>query len=314
LNTVVIIGASGYIGKHLLKRLPGHDDVHIKVLSRSLQNDNKFGSGVEIIKGDLRSLDSLSGIFEMGCTVINLAYLWEAGEKTNLLATRNLLEACKVAKIGCLIHCSTAAVVGRASDNLVTETTPCLPITEYGITKLKIEQMILESVKDNFNAVIIRPTSVFGINGLPLSKLAQDLIFGNKLLNYLKSSLFGRRRMNLVNVDNVVAAIIFLMQQSSNINGEIFIISDDDNPINNFEDVEEYLMKAFCIPAYRLPRLKLPLGLLQSALKILGRNNVNPRCNYAQDKLLALSFKRSISFDASLEQYVSWYRSEYLEN
>ena len=50
---------------------------------------------------------------------------------------KNLLEACKAADARQLIHCSTAAVVGRTPDSVVNENSPCCPVTNYGITKLK---------------------------------------------------------------------------------------------------------------------------------------------------------------------------------
>ncbi|MFA5824707.1 MAG: NAD-dependent epimerase/dehydratase family protein, partial [Gallionellaceae bacterium] len=144
-KTVVIVGASGYIGRHLIAELRRLGGYRIKLLSRSLGQDlSGAGSAVEVFKGDLRAPETLRGLFESDCTVINLAYLWEAGEAANLEVTANLLEACKSAKIKRLIHCSTAAVVGRTSVNRITEDTVCRPATEYGITKLKVEQAIIK--------------------------------------------------------------------------------------------------------------------------------------------------------------------------
>jgi nucleoside-diphosphate-sugar epimerase len=94
------------------------------------------------VKGDLREPESLRGFLEQGCTVVNLVYLRDVGEGENIAAITNLLEACKSANMRRLVHCSTADVVGRVLDNLVTESTPCRPVTEYGITKLKMENII----------------------------------------------------------------------------------------------------------------------------------------------------------------------------
>ncbi len=311
---VVIIGASGYIGKHLiaeLLRIGGHE---VRVLSRRMQQDqveSKFDSRVQVVEGDINDLSSLQLLLKPGCIVINLVYLWGAGEAANLGVVQNLLNACSVVRVSRLIHCSTAAVVGRSRDNPITEQSPCHPITEYGITKLKVEHAIAESLQGHFDAVILRPTSVFGIGAEPIRKLANDLLHGNRWRNYAKSCLFGNRRMNLVHINNVVASIIFLIRPVNQFDGKVFIVSDDDAPNNNFAAVEQRLIQIFDVASYPLPRFRLPLVVLSILLTLMGRNNVNPRCNYAPDNLLSLGFERPVTFDEGLTEYAAWYRSIY---
>lgn len=312
MHTVAITGASGYIGRHLVAHLNQLADVRVKVLTRKKPRPEgaiNFGKGVEVIEGDLHVPSSLSGFLEPGCTVVHLAYLQVAGQTENLRATDTLIEACQVAKIHRLIHCSTAAVVGRVSDDTVNELTSCHPVSEYGITKLKIEEAVLEASKSGFDSVILRPTSVFGAEGGSLKKLVADLVASKSIQNYLKSCLFGKRRMNLVHVDNVVAAIIFTIHEERNFNGDKFIVSEDDNLLNNFSDVELFLMRQLRITNYLVPPILLPLSWLSFLLKLLGRNNINPRCNYDPSKLLDLGFERPVKFEAGLKNYSDWYRS-----
>ena len=312
-KTVAILGSSGYIGRNLVEALRESGDYRIKLLSRSTERNGMDAyPDIEVFNGDLRKPETLRDFLEQGCTVINLVYLWSAGEAANLEVTANLLEACKAAKIKRLIHCSTAAVVGRATDNLIIEDTPCRPVTEYGVTKLKVEQAIIGVARGYFDVTILRPTSVFGPGGDPLKKLAADLVSGNRLRNYLKSCLFGKRRMNLVSVANVVAAIIFLMRRKENFDGEIFIVSDDDSPANNFAAVEKFLMREFQIDEYALPRMPLPYGLLGFLLGLMGRNSVNPRCNYVPEKLINLGFECTVTFETALAEYAAWYRASHL--
>jgi len=317
IKTIAITGGSGYIGKHLLAELMRDAGYEIRVLSRDEQQDlteRRFDSSVEIIEGDINDPISLQSLLKPGCTVINLAYLWEAGEAANLRAIRNLLAACSIVGVHRLIHCSTAAVSGRVQDNQITEETPCRPITEYGITKFKVEQAVVEESRGHFDAVILRPTAVFGINSKSLQKVARDMVQGNLLLNYARSCLFGNRRMNLVHISNVVAAIIFLIKFAGRFAGEVYIVSDDDNPNNNFASVERLLRQTFMISEGILPRLWLPLEILSFLLTILRRNNVNPRCNYDSGKLLSLGFKRPVGLDDGLADYAAWYRSAHLDS
>lgn len=312
MNVVAITGGSGFIGSRFVPELVRLGAYRVKVLSRSsaLPFQSKVCSaGVELVQGDLREPASLQGFLEPGCTVVNFVYLWDAGERVNLEVTQNLLAACTSANVRRLIHCSTAAVVGRVPDDLITEDTPCRPITDYGTTKLKIESIVREAARGRFDVGIVRPTAVFGPGGEPLKKLAADLTRGNRLLNYLKSCLFGARRMNLVHVANVVAAIVFLIDRAEALGGEVFIVSDDHHPDNNFASVERFLMAELRVPDYRLPRLRLPLGVLNLLLSCMGRNNPNPRAEYRSSKLDALGFRPPVTFDAALAEYAQWYRS-----
>ena len=115
--------------------------------------------------------------------------------------------------------------------------------------------------------------------------------------------------MNLVSVANVVAAIIFMVKREENFNGEVFIVSEDDNPGNNFADVERLLMEQLELKSYQVPTVSIPLGVLTFLLKVLGKNDANPRCNFDSRKLLALGFRRPVEFEAGLKNYCDWYRS-----
>jgi nucleoside-diphosphate-sugar epimerase len=318
MRTIAIAGASGFIGRRLLLDLLEENDIEIRLLSRSKDsdwNEDKFSRRIEVFEGSLVDAESLKDFLQPGCTVINLVYLWNTGEKQNRACMDNLLSACRDAKVARLIHCSTAAVVGRSLSNLIDEQTKCFPISEYGITKLKIEQDIVRYSKGHFDAVILRPTSVFGVGGDPLKTLANDLWGRRSLKNYLKSCLFGKRRMNLVPVATVVSAIMFLANHEESFEGEIFITSADEDPKNNFADVERYLMNAFGFKGYFLPRIPVPLGVLKMFLTLLRRNNVNPQCNFDQSKLVKFGFNSPVTLSEGLAEYAMWFgRSKQVKN
>ena len=307
MQVIAIIGASGFIGKRLVMELVRTGEYDIRVLSRNRQRDlteKRFASAVDIIEGDLSNTDALKKLLKPGCTVINLAYLWDVGEAENLAVIDSLVEACRDVAVERLIHCSTAAVVGRVRENRITEETMCNPVSQYGVTKLKIEQEVVRAVAHNyFDAVIVRPTAVFGSEGEQLKKLAQDLKMGTQWLNYVKSCLFGARRMNLVHIDNVVAAMVFLIRYPNPLGGEVFIVSDDDDPDNNFAYVERFMLRVLGADDYCLPRLSFPLWMLTVLLAIRGRNNINPSCVFDSGKIRRLGYKPLISIEAGLNEY-----------
>lgn len=316
MKTIAITGASGFIGTHLVSELLRAGGSRIKILSRSSQAgamQAAFPNEVEIIEGDLCDPASLEGFLEPGCTVINLAYLWNEGEAANLAAIGSLLAVCKSAGVARLIHCSTADVAGRTPDRCVVESSPCRPVTAYASTKLKVEAAILAVDQVCYDVAILRPTAVFGAGGQNLKKLAQDLVMGSRLRNEFKACIFGRRRMNLVHVDNVVAAIVFLADCGHVLGKEVFIVSDDDAPSNNFASVELSMTREFGVRGSRLPRIFVPSWLLSLMLRALRKNNVNPLCIYDSGKLRSLGFQRPVSFEEGLSRYIAWYRSVCLD-
>lgn len=307
MKTIAILGASGYIGRNLLASLAEMTGYRIKILSRRVNcfdDVNSTFPNVELCVGDLCDPKSLIGFLEPQCIVVNLAYSWSGGAVTNLDVAHNLVSICRTAQVARLIHCSTAAVVGRVAVDQVTENTLSRPITEYGITKLQIEKILIAGLEGVCDVVVLRPTAVFGIDAAPLKKLVNDLTVGNRFQNYLKSCLFGRRRMNLVHIDNVIEAISFFVNYAEKLNGEIFIVSDDDSDANNFSYVENLLIEKLHIRRYIFPPISIPLGFLTFLLRCLGRNNVNPRCNYSPGKLINLGFRRPKSFESGLTEYV----------
>ncbi len=316
LETIAIAGASGFIGRHLVQALLRQGGYRIKVLSRTAHcahTKSAFPPGVEVVRGDLRVPASLDGFLEAGCTVINLVYLWDKGYEVNLLAIRHLLAACNSAKVSRLVHCSTADVAGRTPDLRVTESSSCRPVTSYALTKLKVENAVLSAGRDGLGVAVLRPTAVFGAGGQNLKKLANDLIEGITLKNDLKVALLGRRRMNLVYIDNVVAAIMFLMKPDIALESEIFIVSDDDSPANEFSGVDRAMRRGFGIAESVWPCTLFPSWMLSMILRALGRNNVDPARTYDPSKLLELGFVRPVDFEEGLSRYIAWYGMEYLD-
>lgn len=309
---IAITGANGFIGTHLLDLLSDRDDIQIKILIH--KNSNFVISNrrnISTFRGDLLDPETLNGFFDRGCVVVNLVYLSGRTRQENLEAMTNLAEACAKAKIFRLLHCSTAVIAGRVSTNVVTENTACNPINEYEITKLELEKLVLEKSRDKFETVILRPTAVFGPGGKNLLKLANDLRKGNRMINYLRSSLYNTRRMNLVYVSNVVSAIEFLIRTKNKIDNEVFIISDDEYSGNNYRYIENYLIKNLGYGNYLIPTIPIPAFVLKILLKLSRKSNINPSLIYDCHKLHNIGFKKSTSLEDGLADFVYWYKNRF---
>ena len=222
----------------------------------------------------------------------------------------NLLSVCIQQKIKRFIHCSTAAVAGRAKSTVVTEKTECRPLNSYEITKLEIENSLKKNCNKQFELVIVRPTAIYGPGVQNLMKLATELTSGNWFLGYLRSSLFNRRKMNLVSIENVTQAILHLAFIEKNIDGQAYIISDDDQPRNNYRDVERLLRKHLAASGYVLPIIPMPQSLLSMALLVLGRSNINPSRVYNSEKLRGIGFFGKVKIENGIALFADWYKKD----
>ncbi|MEN6318160.1 MAG: NAD(P)-dependent oxidoreductase [Syntrophaceae bacterium] len=311
MGTIALTGATGFIGKHLLKSLLCWDNSPIRVLiheNRSVTLLNE--PGVTLVTGDLLKLETLYHFPVSSCTVVNLVNLAGMSERDNLLAMDNLGKACVKAGIRRLIHCSSAVVSGRVSSNMITEETECSPINEYEIAKYHIEKSFLEKYRDSFDIIILRPTEVFGPYGKNLLKLADSLVQGNRFANYIRSCVFKKRRVNLVSVQNVVAAIEFCICLNKKIiEPEIFIVSEDEDPIYEYRSMESMLMRYLGQKDYFFPVVPIPLFILGFLLKLLGRTNCNPLSFYSGRKLIDFGFTKKMSLQDGLALFAGWYKA-----
>lgn len=167
---ILVTGAAGYIGSALARRLAQSGSDLVATDQAALEPL----SGVQAVSGNLAYPKFARSLVtpEVG-TVFHLASLvsggaeqsFELGMKVNLDATRDLLEACRLAG-----HCprfvfaSSVAVYGPAGGE-ITDDTPPGPRLSYGAQKLACEILIDEYSRRGFidgralrlPAVLVRP-------------------------------------------------------------------------------------------------------------------------------------------------------------
>lgn len=311
MSVVSVTGATGFIGRHLLDRFCHRPGLMVRALAyQTPEHALPRAERLEWIRGDLADPASLKALLEPGCDLVDLAFPEGWSLEAHVGATIQLVRMAAEIGIRRVLHCSTAAVAGRAPEQRVTEETPPHPATEYETTKLEIENAWRERCGGRVELVILRPTAVFGPGGRNLLKLADALVWGSRLINYLRSSLFGRRRMSLVPVQNVVAAFEFLLDLSRPLASEVFIVSDDEDPMNNFRDVERHLMAGLGVRDYPVPPLPVPKLLLSTALQLAGRSNTDPDRIYDGQKLARAGLHhKPYSIESGLREFAAWIAS-----
>lgn len=307
-SKMCVLGGTGFIGRHLLESFGARDGAQVKVLSRFKHENNHCRVCIHYNEGDMRNYDSLVQFLEPLSTAVNLAYLNIESSDDNIRAMEYLAKACIERGVARLIHLSTAVVVGNAKDDVITEETPCTPVSIYEKTKLRIEDMLVEILKGKCEVVILRPTAVFGPYGKNGLKLIDELISGAPLVRLIKASLYSRRRLNLVSVKNVVDSIMFFIDFVGDISGERFIISDDDAEENNYYDVSRLLSSHLGLKQVGMVDIPFQSFFLPALLRLRKRTNTNPNRIYSGHKLERVGLVKRNAFHDEIRRFALWYQ------
>lgn len=255
---ILITGATGFLGKHIVPKLI-KEGYHCKLLVRDLEKaKNIFNNSdqIEYVLGDMTDLDFLKKISEsenpkINC-LIHLAALlgdWHNSKEkiiaVNSLGTRDLLR--QMPSIDHFIFCSTPGVLGFGHKN-ADESLPYNPNGSYEISKVEAEidvQTVCES--KNIKWTIIRPDFVYGpedFRRIPLYRRIQN----NKM--YLLGR--GQSCLSPTYVEDVAEAFSQCIKNPKAENN-IFHISGDTITVSElFHTIAFLLNKPF-------PKLKIPI-------------------------------------------------------
>ena len=171
---VVVTGASGFVGRHLLRVIK--EDYQVFALARSSQQAcgapvHPNISWIQVDIADRQALTSVIGKIRDGGgadLVVHLAAYYDfAGdergeyERTNVQGLRYLLEACKKLRPGLFLFASSVAASEFPPQGAVlTESSPANGSHIYAVTK-RIGEQMLQEYRDDFPSVIVRYGALF---------------------------------------------------------------------------------------------------------------------------------------------------------
>jgi UDP-glucose-4-epimerase GalE len=151
---VLVTGGAGYIGSHVCKALKadGFDPVTVDNFSTGNAWAVRYGP---LERGDLCDPLRLNEIFaaQKPGAVVHCAASALVGEsmthpalyyRNNVMATINLLEACRLFGIEAFVFSSSCATYGIPDTVPIAESTPQNPINPYGATKLVGERVLAD--------------------------------------------------------------------------------------------------------------------------------------------------------------------------
>jgi UDP-glucose 4-epimerase len=169
---VLVTGASGFLGEHLVKELHGEGYV-VRALVRERSHTVSFPADVEVVVGDLRDARAMlaatagcAGVVHLGgkAHVID-EQLSDATDYRgiNVVGTRNVLEGAKASGVSRVVFASTVKVFGETTAGCVDESQPPRPETPYAQSKWEAEQLVRDfATPSRFTSVSLRLPMVYG--------------------------------------------------------------------------------------------------------------------------------------------------------
>ncbi|MFC9281858.1 UDP-glucose 4-epimerase GalE [Streptomyces collinus] len=151
--TWLITGGAGYIGAHVVRAMTEAGERTVVYDDLSTGIAERVPDEVPLVRGSTLDGEALARtLAEHEVTgVVHLAAKKQVGEsvdrpldyyRENVEGLRVLLEAVTQAGVAAFVFSSSAAVYGMPDVDVVTEETPCVPLSPYGETKLAGEWLV----------------------------------------------------------------------------------------------------------------------------------------------------------------------------
>jgi len=241
----LITGATGFIGRHLTRRLLSQRR-SVRLLCRAAsigKLDGPTRGAAEIAEGDLRDAESVARAMRGVGRVFHCAGHvsdWGTEEQfmaVNVAGTQRLLDAACEEHVDRLVHLSSIAVFGVPSPPSFDDDSPYGPGGDlYSRTKIAGEQAALRCHRERqLPVVVLRPAVVYG----PWSPWAEEPV---AMLRQGRMFLLGggEGTCHPCYVENLVDAMILAAEHPRAV-GRAYIVADDE-PIS-FADYFNHLAR-----------------------------------------------------------------------
>ena len=228
-GTILVTGAGGFIGSHLVARLAseGHE-------LRCVHHPSDVGTGVagcERRDGDIRNPGFVQAAMEGVSCVFHLAAMVSVGSAqaapqdafaVNTSGVQNILEAARMAGTTKVVLLSTAHVYGKPASLPVTEQHRYAPGSVYAATKLAGDMLALGYHRSfGIPVTILRPFNIYGPRQAPVAVIAE----------MIQQAVAGRRiqvrdtrpRRDFLFVDDVVDALMLSAASDATAGEEILL-------------------------------------------------------------------------------------------
>jgi nucleoside-diphosphate-sugar epimerase len=222
----VVTGGAGFIGSHLVERLLGHPDAHVRILDDfstgrmvNLPFAATAGARLEIVRGDIRDLATVERVAAGAAVIFHQAAMRSVPRSVadplgandhNVNGTLNVLEAARRAGVSRVVYASSSSVYGDRPELPKREDQPPAPISPYAVSKAAGEQYAAVWHRlYGVETVGLRYFNVFGPRQDPASEYAAVIprfILWGLQRTPLEIHGDGQQSRDFTYIDNVVEA------------------------------------------------------------------------------------------------------------
>jgi len=271
-KTILVTGATGFIGQHLCQQLLG-SGYRVKALLRSFEQAKKLPQGLEHLMGDLSDISGLLEACEGVDVIVHLAGVAHVNNvakkvlhEVNIEGTRKLLQAAIDKRVTRFVFISSS--FASTAENSAPDS------TSYGQSKLVAEQLLHAArARGDIENVVLRPVNVYG-RGMKgnLARMA-SLISRGRLPPLPRLDT----KLSLVGVEDLTQAIM-LSVEAPQANGKIYYVTDGID--YTVQEIEQAIYAALGkkLPAWKTPRMVLyiaavSMGWVRKILNLFGLGN-----------------------------------------
>ena len=321
---ILITGAAGFIGRHLLSRFSA-EGKSVRALIRG-PNPGEAAElpGVEWFTGDLREPSTLFGIAEEVEWVFHLAGIITASREEreaywtpNVQGTLNLLQTLRREKnpVKKFIFCSSVGAMGPLSHLPADETSPCRPRNFYEQSKYQAEQLVRQFGRETGVPVtVVRPSWVYGPGDSRTLKLFRA-VAGRRFVLIGD----GQTLIHPVYVSDVVQGLEHCAARPGSA-GQTYILAGRD-PIR-LADLVEGMARILGAPLWKLRLPLRPVQVLAQTMEWVyapfgRRPPLSPRRLefFIKDQWFSiakaqreLGYQPQVELEDGLKQTIQWYR------
>jgi len=210
---VLVLGASGFIGARLVAALSNSLTYRPIAASRRARP----GSGKTCVV-DASNAAMMQAALQGVDYVVNCI---AGSSRTMIASTQTLCDAARANPPMRIVHLSSMAVYGSATGTAREDQPPVAPLSDYGAAKVTCERIMQKYVHDGGNAVILRPTCVFGPGSTQWTSRIARLLEARRIGDLGPA---GDGCCNLTFIDDLVAGIVRALR-APGISGQVFNVS-----------------------------------------------------------------------------------------
>ncbi len=271
MSTYLITGGAGFLGINMTRYLL---DRNHKVVSLDIADfDYPEKNRITEIKGDIRDRamvdHSMQGIdFVIHTAAALPLYKKEDIYSTDLDGTRNVLQSAFDNHIKRMVHISSTAVYGVPDHHPLVEDDKLHGVGDYGICKVKAEEICVEFRKKGLCVPIFRPKSFIGPERLGVFGVFYDWAKDGKGFPVLGN---GNNKYQLMDVEDFCAAIYLSTTIDAVKANDTFNVG-----AKSFTTIKEDYQVVLDKAGFGKKITGVPAGAAIWVLRILNKLNISP--------------------------------------